>query len=441
MGADVAETIQPIRGMNDVLPAEIGYWQLVESAARELLTAYGYAEIRVPVVEQTQLFKRAIGEFTDVVEKEMYTFLDRGGEGSTGTSLTLRPEATAGIARAMISNGMLRGARHKLWCIGPMFRHEKPQKGRYRQFHQVDVEAIGFAGPDADAEMIALTARLWRRLGITRVKLHINSLGTPEARRAYREVLVNYFRAHESQLDADSRRRLEGNPLRILDSKNPDMQALIAGAPSLADHLDAESREHFATLRASLDAMGIEYIVNPRLVRGLDYYTRTVFEWITDALGAQDAVCSGGRYDGLIAQLGGDPTPAVGFAMGIERVVELVKQTGASPLTHTPDVYIVVNGERGIVQALKIAETLRDALPHRSFELNLGGGNFKAQFRRADRSGALLALILGEDELARGVAALKPLRQEAGQSECPLAELPARLDTMLNQLGRGSVNS
>ena len=293
--------IQPVRGMNDVLPAESVLWQHLEGAVRELLQAYGYEEIRVPVVEHTELFKRAIGEYTDVVEKEMYSFLDQGGE-----NLTLRPEATAGVVRAMISNGLLRGARHKLWCIGPMFRHERPQKGRYRQFYQVDVEAVGFAGPDVDAELIALTARLWRRLGITRVTLQINSLGTAEARRAYREKLIEYFAAHQERLDEDSRRRLQGNPLRILDSKNPDLQQLIAAAPLLTDYLDPESQAHFAALRASLDAMGIAYTVNPRLVRGLDYYSRTVFEWITDALGAQDAVCSGGRYDGLISQLGGD---------------------------------------------------------------------------------------------------------------------------------------
>jgi histidyl-tRNA synthetase len=387
-------------------------------------------------VEQTDLFKRAIGEYTDVVEKEMYSFVDQGGE-----RLTLRPEATAGIVRAMISNGMLRGARHKLWCIGPMFRHEKPQKGRYRQFYQIDVEAIGFAGPDVDAELIALTARFWKRLGISRVKLHINSLGTSEARRVYREKLVQYFRAHESKLDADSKRRLEGNPLRILDSKNPDMQAIVAEAPLLPDHLDAESRAHFDELCASLKAMNIEYTVNPRLVRGLDYYSRTVFEWITDALGAQDAVCSGGRYDGLITQLGGDATPAIGFAMGVERAVELLRQTNTPLPSQSADVYLVVRGGSGEggtkapgaadVQALKIAEQLREALPGYRFELNLGGGNFKAQFRRADRSGAALAVIVGEDELARGVVALKPLRQESGQSECAIAELPSHVEAAL----------
>ena len=418
--------IQPIRGMNDVLPAQIGAWHRLEDSTRELLASYGYEEIRVPVVEHTALFKRAIGEYTDVVEKEMYTFTDVGGD-----SLTLRPEATAGIMRALISNGMLRGQRHKLWCIGPMFRHERPQKGRYRQFNQIDVEAVGLPGPDVDAELIALTARLWRRLGIERVRLEINSLGTPEARRAYRETLVAYFRAHESALDTDSRRRLEGNPLRILDSKNPEMRAIIAGAPLLTDHLDPESREHFDALCGALQSVGIPFRINPRLVRGLDYYTRTVFEWITDALGAQDAVCSGGRYDGLIAQLGGEPTPGVGFAMGMERVVELLVQAGRAPAAPAADVYVVVSGARASAAGIGLVERLRDELPGRRFDFNLGGGNFKAQFRRADRSGAALAVILGDDELARGVAAVKPLRSEAGQSECPLPELAAAIEAAL----------
>jgi histidyl-tRNA synthetase len=422
----VTEQIQPIRGMNDVLPAESVLWQHLEDTVRGLLGAYGYEEIRVPVVEHTELFKRAIGEFTDVVEKEMYTFTDQGGE-----SLTLRPEATAGVARAMISNGLLRGARHKLWCMGPMFRHEKPQKGRYRQFYQVDVEAVGFAGPDVDAELIALTARLWRMLGLTRVTLQINSLGTAESRRRYRDQLVAYFSAHHERLDEDSRRRLHGNPLRILDTKNPDLQQLVAAAPLLTDYLDADSQAHFAALQASLAAMGVEFTVNPRLVRGLDYYSRTVFEWITDALGAQDAVCSGGRYDGLISQLGGDATPAIGFAMGVERVVELLRQLPSQPQPTAADVYIVLNGERAALAGGRIVESLRDALPQRRFELNLGGGNFKAQFRRADRSRAALALIIGEDELARGVVGLKPLRLEAGQSECPIAELPVRIEAAL----------
>jgi histidyl-tRNA synthetase len=427
----LADIIQAVRGMNDVLPADIGTWQFLESTVHNLVADYGYQEMRVPIVEQTRLFKRAIGEFTDVVEKEMYTFEDQGGE-----QLTLRPEATAGMVRAAISNGMLRGARHKLWCIGPMFRHEKPQKGRYRQFHQLDVEAIGFAGPDVDAELIAMTARLWRTLGIERVKLQVNSLGTSESRRAYRELLVAHFRAHESRLDADSRRRLEGNPLRILDSKNPEMRDIIASAPVLTEHLDAESREHFHALCAALTTIGIDYYVNPRLVRGLDYYSRTVFEWTTDALGSQDAVCAGGRYDGLIAHLGGEATPAIGFAMGMERVVELLVQAQKVPSAAAPDVYVVVNGARASEAALQIIEVLRGILPRRRFEMNLGGGNFKAQFRRADKSGAPLALILGDDELGRGVVAMKPLRQESGQTDCPIAELPARLEAALGELSR-----
>ncbi len=423
----MAEEIQPVSGMHDILPAAMGAWQLLEDSVRELLTSYGYEEIRVPVVEQTALFKRAIGEFTDVVEKEMYTFIDRDGE-----SLTLRPEATAGIMRAAISNGMLRGARHKLWCIGPMFRREKPQKGRYRQFYQVDVEALGFPGPDVDAELVALTARLWRTLGIERVQLQINSLGTPEARSAYRELLAAYFRGHESRLDDDSRRRLEGNPLRILDSKNAQMQDVIAGAPLLTDHLDPESREHFEALCGMLRDVGVPYVVNPRLVRGLDYYTRTVFEWInTDVQGAQNAVCSGGRYDGLIAQLGGESTPGVGFAMGVERVVDLLVRAQRTPKPSIADVYVVVSGTQAAAAGMGLVERLREALPHRRFELNLGGGNFKTQFRRADRSGAALALIVGDDELARGVVAVKPLRRELGQSECPIDELAAGVEAAL----------
>ncbi|MGH8232554.1 MAG: histidine--tRNA ligase [Steroidobacteraceae bacterium] len=421
----MSKQIQPVRGMNDVLPGEIAVWQHLERIAREIFESYGYQEVRLPVVEHTELFKRSIGEHTDIVEKEMYTFEDAGGD-----SLTLRPEATAGVVRAAISNGLLRGARHKLWCEGPMFRHERPQKGRYRQFYQFNLEALGFPGPDVDIELIGLTARLWRALKITRVRLIINSLGTMQARAAYRERLQQYFREHEAELDDDSRRRLAGNPLRILDSKQPAMRALIEAAPLLTDHLDVESQAHFAALRAGLDALGVAYEVNPRLVRGLDYYSRTVFEWVTDALGAQDAVCSGGRYDGLIDQLGGEPTPAVGFAMGVERVVELLSQGGELPPPAAPEVYIVADGERAALEALRVAERLRDALPGRGVLLNLGGGNFKSQFRRADRSGARLAVILGDAELERGVAAVKPLRHEGGQIECPLNELAARIISM-----------
>jgi histidyl-tRNA synthetase len=425
----MSATPAAVRGMNDVLPADIAAWQLLERTTRELFTEYGYEELRVPVVEHTQLFKRAIGEYTDIVEKEMYTFSMGDGE-----SLTLRPEATAGIVRAAITNGLLRGARLKLWTSGPMFRHERPQKGRYRQFHQIDVETLGFPGPDIDVELIAMTARLWRRLGISRVKLKLNSLGTPESRQAYREVLVRYFERHAGALDEDSRRRLGGNPLRILDSKNPAMQAVVSGAPLLTSHLDDESRTHFQALCGALSSMGIEYIIDPRLVRGLDYYSRTVFEWVTDALGAQDAICSGGRYDGLITQLGGEPTPAIGFAMGEERVVELLQQVQGAVATPGPDVYVVAVGDAAARESLVITERLRDGLPGLRFEVNLGGGNFKAQFRRADRSGAKLALVLGEDELARGVAALKPLRREGAQGEAAIAELAARLPVVLKSL-------
>ncbi len=420
----MSRNLQPVTGMKDILAAEIGAWQHVERTAAAVLAAYGYGEMRVPVLEHTALFKRAIGEFTDVVEKEMYTFTDAGGD-----SLTLRPEATAGIVRAAISNGLLRGARLKLWCQGPMFRHEKPQKGRFRQFNQVDVEAIGFDGPDVDIELIALAARLWKLLGITRVKLEINSLGTPESRKAYRELLQDYFRKNIDALDADGRRRLEGNPLRILDSKHPPTQAIVANAPVLTEHLDPESQQHFAELKAGLDALGIPYVVNPRLVRGLDYYSRTVFEWITDALGSQDAICSGGRYDGLIAQLGGDATPAIGFAMGVERVVELTRLGGKLPADPVPDVFVMAQGEAAQRSALKLAEQLRDAFPGRGVVVHCGTAKFKTQFRRADESGARLALIVGDDELARGVVALKPLRgAETTQTEHPIAELAARVD-------------
>jgi histidyl-tRNA synthetase len=422
--------IQPVRGMSDILPSEIGYWQRLEAVAREVLAAYGYEEMRVPVVEQTDLFKRSIGEFTDIVEKEMYTFLDKGGE-----SLTLRPEATAGMVRAAISNGITHNQRLRVWCLGPMFRHEKPQKGRYRQFHQIDVEAFGYPGPDVDAEIILIAARLWKRLGIRSVRLEMNSLGTPESRKVYREELVQYLRKHEDALDEDSRRRLGGNPLRILDSKNPAMRATIDAAPLITDYLDPESRAHFDALRAHLAAAGIEYRVNPRLVRGLDYYTRTVFEWLTDALGAQDAVCSGGRYDGLFAQLGGEPTPAIGWAMGQERIVALMAQAEASLTQAQPHVFLVVVGEQAETAGLRLAERLRDAHPGLRIHTNVGGGNFKTQFRRADRSGAQVAIILGEDEMQRGVVAVKPLRSEEPQVQCAQDQLASRLGEWVSGLG------
>ena len=415
--------------MGDILPAEIGYWQRLESIAREVLASYGYEELRVPVVEHTELFKRSIGEFTDIVEKEMYTFIDKGGD-----SLTLRPEATAGIVRAAISNGLTHNQRLRVWCMGPMFRHERPQKGRYRQFHQLDVEALGFPGPDVDAELILMGTRLWKRLGIGRLRLELNSLGTPESRNVYREHLVQYLRAHQDALDEDSRRRLDSNPLRILDSKNPAMRATLDAAPLIADHLDSESVRHFETLCALLKAAEVECRVNPRLVRGIDYYTRTVFEWVTDALGAQDAVCSGGRYDGLIAQLGGEPMPAIGWAMGQERVVALMQQAQPDAPGFTPHAYLAIVGERAEAAGLALADRLRDVHPRLRLQINLGGGNFKTQFRRADKSGAEIALILGDSEIDRGVVAVKPLRSQREQKDCALAELPSRLGEWLPAL-------
>jgi histidyl-tRNA synthetase len=422
----MTETLQAVRGMNDVLPEETAAWQQLERVARETFAQYGYREIRLPLLERTELFKRSIGEFTDIVEKEMYTFEDRGGD-----SLTLRPEATAGIVRAAISNGLLHNQRQKVWCMGPMFRYERPQKGRYRQFHQIDVEALGFPGPDVDAELVLLTARMWRRLGLRGLRLNLNSLGTPESRAVYRRVLVEYFNAHAAVLDADSARRLEGNPLRILDSKNPAMADVIAGAPSITDHLDPESAAHFAGLRGHLDAAGVEYVVNPRLVRGLDYYSRTVFEWITTDLGSQDAVCSGGRYDGLVAQLGGEPTPAIGWALGEERIVELMRLQGLVGHEGRPDVYLVLAGSAAEAVGLNLAERLRDAGGGLRIEANCGGGSFKSQLKRADKSGARYAVIVGDDEAARRVAALKPLRGEGEQREVAFDDLAEQLSRAL----------
>ena len=422
----MAKIIEPLRGVHDVLPEAAPAWQFLERVAREVFASYGYEEFRVPVIEQTQLFKRSIGDFTDIVEKEMFSFIDQGED-----HITLRPEATAGIARAMISNGLLREGRLRVWCMGPMFRRERPQAGRYRQFHQIDAEAFGFAGPDIDAEIILLSARLLRRLGLPRIKLLVNSLGTPASRAAYRDQLTAYFGAHEAELDEDSKRRLHGNPLRILDSKNPDMQRIVAGAPLLLETLDAESRQHFESLCAHLRSAGIEYHVEPRLVRGLDYYTRTVFEWTTDALGSQSTVCAGGRYDGLVGQLGGPGTPGIGWAMGQERIVMLLEKHGRVPARDRPQVYLVLVGERTELQGFQLAERLREALPALKLQVNLGGGNFKTQFKRADKSGAQFALILGDDEVARGVVALKALRQELAQEECPVDRISERLGALL----------
>jgi histidyl-tRNA synthetase len=428
----MTETLQAVRGMNDVLPDDSATWQLLERVARETFAEYSYREIRLPLLERTDLFKRSIGELTDIVEKEMYTFEDRGGD-----SLTLRPEATAGIVRACITNGLLHNQRQKVWCMGPMFRYERPQKGRYRQFHQIDVEALGYPGPDVDAELVMMSARLWRRLGLSGLRLELNSLGTPESRKGYRAQLVEYFRRHEAVLDEDSKRRLGGNPLRILDTKNPALRGIVDGAPVITDYLDAESAAHFAALRTQLDGAGIDYVVNPRLVRGLDYYSRTVFEWVTTDLGAQDAVCSGGRYDGLVAQLGGTPAPAIGWALGEERIVELLRLQGRAGSGAAPDVYLALAGAAAEAAALQLAESLRDAVPGLRIETNCGGGSFKSQLKRADRSGASHAVIVGDDEIAQQLATLKPLREEAGQRQVPLAALAAELAQVMRARGGG----
>jgi histidyl-tRNA synthetase len=399
----VAEIIRSIRGMNDILPEVTPYWQAVETALKEVLSGYGYQEIRFPIVEKTELFCRSIGEVTDIVEKEMYTFADRNGD-----NLTLRPEGTAGCVRAAMQNGLLNQTQ-RLWYMGPMFRHERPQKGRYRQFHQIGVEAYGFSGPDIDAEMILMTSRIWKKLGLTGASLQINSLGSTEARLAYRDVLITYFESHHDQLDEDSKRRLHSNPLRILDSKNPAMQALNEAAPKLIDHLDDESRQEFETLCQLLDAAGLEYEVNPRLVRGLDYYGKTVFEWVTDYLGSQGTICAGGRYDGLVAQLGGKSATAIGFAIGIERLIALLEATEALPEIPTIDVYFVAVGEAAAKQALLLAEQLRDQVENLKLITHCGGGSFKNQFKRADRSGARWTLILGDDELSQQVVGVKTM--------------------------------
>ena len=412
--------------MNDILPEVSGTWRYLESAVRDIVQSYGYSEIRLPILEYTELFQRSIGEVTDIVEKEMYTFLDRNGE-----SLTLRPEATASVVRAGMTNGLLHNQRQKLWTAGPMFRYEKPQKGRYRQFHQFDVEALGYEGPDVDAELIIMNARLWQRLGITRIALQINSLGVPESRLRYREALVDYFNGVKSALDEDSIRRLEQNPLRILDSKNPDLEAIIEAAPVMLDYLDEASNEHFEGLKTLLDAAGVGYTVNPRLVRGLDYYSRTVFEWVTDALGAQGAVCSGGRYDGLVEKLGGRPTAAVGWAMGIERFVALFEASGGQAPREEVDVYIVAVGKGTDVRAFALVEELRDKIVGLRIEMNLGGGSFKSQMKRADKSNARFALILGERELQEGNIGIKPLRSEEQQESVALDELAMMLEHRL----------
>ncbi len=403
--------------MHDVLPAEMHLWHRLEQAVRDTFAAYGYSEIRVPLVEKTELFARAIGDATDVVEKEMYSFEDRNGDW-----LSLRPEGTAGVVRAVLQNGLLYGAPLRLWYAGPMFRRERPQKGRTRQFHQVGAEVFGAPGPDIDAELLAMCQRTWSVLGLRGLRLEVNSLGTAGERAEYRTKLHAYLSARQDQLDADSRRRLDRNPLRILDSKNPEMRSLLAEAPLLQDFLGDESRRHFDGFLQLLDRFGIACVVNRRLVRGLDYYSHAVFEWITDDLGAQGTVCAGGRYDGLIEIQGGRPWPGVGFAMGLERLVELMRAQ-AEPRVEAPHVYLVLVGPEAEQAGLLLAESLRDAVPGLRIQANLGGGSFKAQFKRADRSGAELALVLGEDEVRDATATVKPLRSDAAQQNLTQAQL------------------
>jgi histidyl-tRNA synthetase len=413
--------LQAVRGMNDVLPDEAHLWERFEDSARSVFRRYGYRNLRVPIVEPTPLFVRAIGEATDVVEKEMYTFEDR----LNGESLTLRPEATAGIVRAAIEHNLLYERPQRVWLAGPMFRHERPQKGRYRQFHQLDVEALGFAGPDVDAEQIVMLARLWGELGLAdAIRLELNSIGDAPERRAHREALVEHFARHERILDADSKRRLRTNPLRILDSKNPALADVIAQAPRLIDRLSDASRAHFEELTRLLAEHGIAHTINPRLVRGLDYYNRTVFEWVTDRLGAQGAVAGGGRYDGLFEQLGGKPTPATGFAIGVERMILLLEHAQGMDAP-APLAYVVHAGSEGAALARRVAEALRDA--GHAVVANAGGGSFKSQMKRADASGARYALIVGADEAAAAKVAVKPLREATEQFDVPADDVVARL--------------
>ncbi|MEB6224833.1 histidine--tRNA ligase [Pantoea anthophila] len=423
----MAKNIQAIRGMNDYLPADTALWQRIEGVLKQTLASYGYSEIRLPLVEQTPLFKRAIGEVTDVVEKEMYTFEDRNGE-----SLTLRPEGTAGCVRAGIEHGLLYNQEQRLWYMGPMFRYERPQKGRYRQFYQIGVEVFGLQGPDIDAELIMLNARWWKALGIAdHVRLELNSIGSLEARAHYRDALVAFLEQHKEVLDEDCKRRMYSNPMRVLDSKNPDIQQLLNNAPQLGDYLDDESRDHFSGLCALLDDAGIRYTVNQRLVRGLDYYNRTVIEWVTDSLGSQGTVCGGGRYDGLVEQLGGRATPAVGFAMGMERLVLLVQAVNPEfEPTSNVDVYVIASGQGVQSAAMQLAEKLRDEAPELRLMTNFGGGNFRKQFARADKWGARVALVLGEDEVKAGQVVVKDLRR-GEQQTLDQAEAAAVLRTLL----------
>ena len=425
----MSKPIQPVRGMNDILPADAPLWERVESTAARLFSDYGYRQIRLPVLERTELFSRSIGEATDIVEKEMYTFEDRNGD-----QITMRPEATAGVVRAGLSNGLLHNQQQKLWCSGPMFRHERPQRGRYRQFHQLSVEALGFSEPETDAELIVISARLWEALGIESVTLELNSLGTLESRAEYKRALIDYFSAHRDALDEDSVRRLERNSLRILDSKNDAMRDLISDAPLLTDYLDEASRAHFESVKALLTDVGVDFDINPRLVRGLDYYSHTVFEWVTDKLGAQSAICSGGRYNGLIAELGGRDTPACGWALGIERVVELMQAEGQQAAAIVPHLYLVAVGDAARRKGFVLAEFLRGRLSGLRVTLDQARSGLKAQLKRADRTGARFALILGDDEVAADRVSLKDLRGDQGQQSLTESELVVTLTALLEPL-------
>lgn len=424
----MAKAIQAIRGMNDCLPSETNVWQMVEAVLRRVASNYGFAEIRMPIVESTALFKRSIGEVTDIVEKEMYTFDDRNGD-----SLTLRPEGTASCVRAGNQHGLLYNQEQRLWYMGPMFRHERPQKGRYRQFHQFGLEAFGIATPDIDAEIILLTSRLWRELGINEfVTLELNSLGSNEERTNYRDALIAYLTEREELLDEDAKRRMHTNPLRVLDSKNPQVQAALVDAPKLSDYFGEETQQHFDSLCARLDAAGIKYVLNERLVRGLDYYNRTVFEWVTSSLGAQGTVCAGGRYDGLVEQLGGKATPAFGFALGIERLVlmltELEKITNVRPQV---DAYVVILGDDAQIAANQLAEQWRDQVPNIRLQCHCGGGNMKKQLKRADKSGAQIALILGDNEIAEQQVMVKYLRGQHEQQSLAFEKIPNLLNELI----------
>jgi len=399
-----------IRGMNDLLPEIIGTWRSLEKTVMQIVESYGFSEIRLPIIERTELFQRSIGADTDIVEKEMYTFKDRNDE-----SITLRPEATASTVRAGITNGLLHNQQQKLWTMGPMFRYEKPQKGRYRQFHQFNVEAMGYEGPDIDAELIMMCARMWKVLNLKNLRLEINSLGNQDSRAIYRNELITYFSAHKEILDQNSLDRLHSNPLRILDSKNPELLSVIKEAPIMLDYLDSESKKHFDLLREYLDNANIKYKINPRLVRGLDYYNKTVFEWITDDLGAQGAVCSGGRYDGLVEKLGGRATPAVGWAMGIERLVSLYEISNERIANPAPHIYIVTDEGKALHKGFELSEELRESFPSLRFKLNMGGGSFKSQLKRADKSLAIYAIIIGEEEMKNNRVGFKPLRSNEDQ--------------------------